>query len=306
MRKLPPLRALHAFEAAARHQSFAAAASELGVTPTAISHQIRQLEEACGVKLFQRRPRPLLLTGAGARLYPSLRDGFDALASAVALLAEEDVQAPLRVTSPSAFASKWLIPQLPKWREENPTIPLEIIGTDAVLDVRAGAADVAIRYARKPPPDFVAYEVFRDMYVPVCSPSLLKRHGPIERAADLLRCPLIHYDWITRDPEAPTWRQWMAVARSIDPDFKPLEKAWDLSFQEELHAIDAVISGQGVAICGDVVVSNELKSGLLVKAHPLSLLGYGFYLVSMPHNPRAPAIEAFSAWMRAIKLTSED
>src|SRR5438445_6907684 len=113
MRKLPSLRALHAFEAAARHHSFAAAANELGVTPTAISHQIRQLEAACSVKLFQRRPRPLLLTSAGARLYPALRNGFDALATAVASLAEEDVQAPLRVTSPSAFASKWLVPQLP-------------------------------------------------------------------------------------------------------------------------------------------------------------------------------------------------
>src|SRR5712664_1051474 len=113
MRKLPPLRALHAFEAAARHLSFGAAAKELGVTPTAISHQIRQLEEACGVKLFQRRPRPLLLTSAGACLYPALRNGFDALASAVALL--EDLQAPLRVTSTNAFASKWLVPQLPKW-----------------------------------------------------------------------------------------------------------------------------------------------------------------------------------------------
>jgi LysR family glycine cleavage system transcriptional activator len=299
MRKLPPLRALHAFEAAARHHSFAAAANELGVTPTAISHQIRQLEEACGVKLFQRRPRPLLLTSSGARLYPALRDGFDALASAVALL-EEEVQAPLRVTSPSAFASKWLVPRLPKWREENPALPLEIIGTDAVLDVRAGEADVAIRYARKPPLDFVAHEVFRDAYIPVCSPRLLERHGPIERAVDLLRLPLIHYDWITNDPDAPTWRQWLDVARSIDPGFKPLDKKWDLSFREELHAIDAVVGGQGVAICSDVVVGNELRRGQLVKAHPLSLPGFGFYLVSMPHHPRAPVIEAFSTWMRAL------
>jgi LysR family transcriptional regulator, glycine cleavage system transcriptional activator len=300
MRKLPPLRALRAFEAAARHHSFSAAANELGVTPTAISHQIRRLEEACGVRLFQRRPRPLLLTSAGVRLYPALRNGFDALASAVALLAEGDVQAPLRVTSPSAFASKWLVPQLPKWREQNPTVPLEIIGTDAVLDVRADAADVAIRYSRKPPPDYVVQEVFRDAYVPVCSPRLIERHGPIERAADLLRFPLIHYDWITRDPEAPTWQQWLSVARSIDPDFRPLEKVWDLSFREELHAIDAVVGGQGVAICSDVVVSNELRNGLLVKAHPLSLPGYGFYIVSMAHSPRAAAIEAFSAWMRAL------
>jgi LysR family transcriptional regulator, glycine cleavage system transcriptional activator len=300
MRKLPPLRALHAFEAAARHHSFAAAANELGVTPTAISHQIRQLEEACGVKLFQRRPRPLLLTSAGARLYPALRNGFDALATAMALLAEEDAQTPLRVTSPNAFASKWLVPRLPKWREENPTAALEIIGTDAVLDVRAGATDVAIRYVRKPPLDLMAHEVFRDTFVPVCSPRLLEQHGPIERAADLLRFPLIHYDWINSDPDAPTWRQWLAVARSIDPDFNPLEKAWDLSFSEELHAIDAVIGGQGVAICSDVVVSNELRSGQLVKAHPLALPGYGFYLVSMPHSPQAPVIEAFSTWMRAI------
>jgi len=310
MRKLPPLRALHAFEAAARHHSFAAAANELGVTPTAISHQIRQLEEACGVKLFQRRPRPLLLTSAGARLYPALRNGFDALATAMTLLAEEDAQTPLRVTSPSAFASKWLVPRLPKWREENPAVALEIIGTDAVLDVRAGATDVAIRYARKPPLDLMAHEVFRDTFVPVCSPGLLEQHGPIERAADLLRFPLIHYDWINSDPDAPTWRQWLAVARSIDPDFNAsekaslekasLDKAWDLSFSEELHAIDAVIGGQGVAICSDVVVSNELRSGQLVKAHPLALPGYGFYLVSMPHSPQAPVIEAFSTWMRAI------
>jgi len=189
---------------------------------------------------------------------------------------------------------------LPEWREENRTIPLEIIGTDAVLDVRADAADVAIRYARKPPLDLLVHEVLRDTYFPVCSPRLLEQYGPIERPADLLRLPLIRYDWINRDPEAPDWRQWLAVARSIDPDVKPLEKVWDLSFREELHAIDAVVGGQGVAICSDVVVSNELRNGLLVKAHSLSLPGYGFYLVSMPQSPRAPVIETFSAWMRAV------
>ena len=145
----------------------------------------------------------------------------------------------------------------------------------------------------------MTHEVFRDVYVPVCSPRLLEPYGPIERAADLVRLPLIHYDWINRDPDAPTWRQWLAVARSIDPDFSPLEKV-NLSFREELHAIDAVVGGQGIAICSDVVVSNELRSGLLVKAHPLSLPGYGIYLVSMVHSPRAPVIEAFSTWMRSI------
>ena len=115
-----------------------------------------------------------------------------------------------------------------------------------------------------------------------------------------LRLPLIHYDWINGDPDAPTWRQWLDVARSIDPGFNAIEKAKDLSFSEELHAIDAVIGGQGVAIVSDLIVSNELRNGQLVKAHPLALPGYGFYLVSMAHNPRAAAIEAFSTWMRGI------
>jgi len=299
MRNLPPLRSLHAFEAAARHGSFKLAAVELGVTSTAISHQIRLLEETCGCQLFQRQPRPLVLTKAGARLFPGLRNGFDVLAGAMAAIAEPDVRAPLRITSPNAFASRWLVPRLSKWREANPTVPLEIIGTDAVLDLRAGAADVAIRYARKPPLDFVAQEVFRDTFFPVCSPGLLASDGrSIRRAADLLRFPLIHFDWMNRDPDAPTWRRWLATARSIDPGLEA-DKAWDLSFREELHAIDAVVAGQGIAICSDVVVSNELRSGVLVKAHPLSLPGYGFYLVSMTHTPRTPDIEAFSTWLRA-------
>lgn len=300
MRKLPPLRSLHAFEAAARHGSFKAAAAELSVTPTAISHQIRLLEDTCGRQLFQRQPRPLELTPAGARLFPAVRNGFDVLAGAIAALAEPGVQKPLRVTSPSAFASRWIVPRLPRWREANPTVPLEIIGTDAVLDLRSGAADVAIRYARQPPLDLAAREIFRDTFFPVCSPALLANDGgAIQRISDLLRFPLIHFDWMSRDPDAPNWRQWLAVARSIDPDLDA-DKAWDLSFREEIHAIDAVVAGQGVAICSDIVVSRELSNGALVKAHPLSLPGYGFYVVSMPHSPMAATIELFSTWMRSV------
>jgi LysR family glycine cleavage system transcriptional activator len=298
MTSRPPLRALHAFEAAARHGSFKAAAVELGVTPTAISHQVRLLEAMCGRTLFRRRPRPLALTSAGARLFPIVRSGFDLLAGAVAAAAEPDAHAPLRVTSPNAFASRWLVPRLPRWREANPAVPLEIIGTDAILDLRAGAADVAIRYARRPPAGLA--EVCRDAFFPVCSPRLLAGDGrAIERAADLLRYPLIHFDWMNRDPDAPTWSRWLATARSIDPELPP-DKAWDLSFREELHAIDAVVAGQGIAICSDVVVGLELETGALVKAHPLSLPGYGFYIVWRDHGPRSAVIESFLAWMRSV------
>jgi LysR family glycine cleavage system transcriptional activator len=301
MRKLPPLGSLRAFEAAARHMSFRGAADELGVTPTAISHQIRTLEEICGQPLFRRRPRPLELTRAGERLFPVMRSGFDTFANAIAAASPRTSHPRLRVTSPNAFASRWLVPRLPKWREAYPKIPLEIIGTDAVLDLRAGQADIAIRYARRMPLELAGKEIFRDTFYPVCSPQLLARERRrIERAVDLLQYPLIHFDWMNRDRDAPTWSRWLATARSVDPTIPDTNKEWELSFREELHAIDAVTAGQGIAMFSDIVVSRELKSGTLVRAHDLSLPGYGFYVVHVPDHPEQPSIEAFSAWLRAV------
>ena len=124
-------------------------------------------------------------------------------------------------------------------------------------------------------------------------------NNAIKCAADLLQYPLIHFDWMKRDPDTPTWSRWLAIARSIDANLPDVNKAWDLSFREELHAIDAVMAGQGIAICSDIVVSRELRSGALKKAHDLSLPGYGFYIVHMPHHSRATTIEAFSAWIRS-------
>ena len=301
MRKLPPLGSLRAFEAAARHMSFREAANELGVTPTAISHQIRILEDICGQPLFRRRPRPLELTSAGERLFPVIRSGFDMFASAIAAASPRVAHKRLRMTSPNAFASRWLVPRLPKWRDVYPRFHWKLSG-HSILDLRAGEADIAIRYARHMPLDLSGKEIFRDTYFPVCSPELLARETRrIERAADLLHYPLIHLDWMNRDRDAPTWSRWLATARSIDPSIPETNKAWDLSFREELHAIDAVAAGQGIAMLSDVVVGRELKSGVLVKAHDLSLPGYGFYVVHVANHPEQPSIEAFSTWLRLVK-----
>ncbi len=127
--RLPSLTALRAFEAAARRGSFQAAAAELAVTPTAISHQIRELETACGTALFQRRPRPVSLTPAGARLYPVLQASFDAVEAGVAALREAEERRPLRVTTTNAFAHRWLVPRLPLWRAAHRGRALEVIGT---------------------------------------------------------------------------------------------------------------------------------------------------------------------------------
>src|SRR5262249_51995726 len=146
----------------ARHLSFKMAAAELGVTPTAISHQIRLLEYHCGRSLFRRRPRPLALTQAGARLFPVVRDGLEAFAAAIAAVKRDRDKQPLRVTTTNAFASRWLVPRLPRWRKSRPDTPLDVIGTDSVLDLAVGDADVAIRYARARPKDAIAEEFLRD------------------------------------------------------------------------------------------------------------------------------------------------
>src|SRR5215475_5962831 len=139
--------------------SFQAAAAELAVTPTAISHQIRELETACGTALFRRRPRPLCLTPAGALLYPILRASFDAAAAGIAALRDAGERGPVRITTTNAFAHRWLVPRLPLWRAAFPGCALEVIGTDAVVDLWAGQADIAIRYARTEPPGLLSREI---------------------------------------------------------------------------------------------------------------------------------------------------
>ncbi|HTR06516.1 MAG TPA: LysR substrate-binding domain-containing protein [Paraburkholderia sp.] len=306
MRKLPPLRSLQAFEAVARHRSFKDAADELNVTPTALSHQIRTLEEACGRQLFARRPRPIRLTDAGQLLYPALRRGFDSFADALFTVAEMGSTRALRITSPNAFTSRWLVPRLSLWHESHRDIPLQIIGTDAVLDLEAGEADVAIRYARSPPKGLVCKEIARDAFFPVASPGLLgtEKPCPIE-AIDLLRFPLIHYEWTNGDPDAPSWSRWFSASGVPVAAFTSLRNRRDLSFREELHAIDAVLAGQGIALCSAIVLERALLSGALVTVHPFALPGYGFYVAHLAEHARSSAVRAFVQWVVCARRTEE-
>ncbi|KXU84476.1 LysR family transcriptional regulator [Paraburkholderia monticola] len=298
MRKLPPLRSLQAFEAIARHRSFKDAAQELNVTPTALSHQIRTLEAACGRQLFARRPRPIRLTAAGQLLYPALRRGFDSFADALSMVAEMGGTSALRITSPNAFASRWLVPRLSLWHESHRDIPLQIIGTDAVLDLDAGEADVAIRYAHSAPKGLVSREIARDAFYPVASPGLLGTDNALPIAAlDLLRFPLIHYEWTNGDPEAPCWPRWFSASGVPVSASTPLRSKRDLSFREELHAIDAVLAGQGIALCSDIVLEQALLSGALMKVHPFALPGYGFYVAHLAEHARSSAVHAFVQWL---------
>ena len=302
MRKLPSLTALRAFEAAARHLSFKAAGAELNLTPTAISHQIRLLEEFCDRPLFRRRPRPLMLTGVGARLFPVIKNGLDDFASALAEAKEEHQSLPLRVTTTNAFAALWLVPRLASWRSEHPQQALEIIGTDSVVDLRGGEADVAIRYMMAPPPGFESEELLRDRFWPVCSPKLLSAVGkPIRRPSDLVHYALIETFDPDTQPEAPIWRRWIAAARTTDGGVASIGESGGLKFREELHAIEAIIAGQGVGMCSDVLVARELANGELIKVSDLALPGLGFYVVRLAHHPRRALIETFANWLRSVR-----
>ena len=300
MRSLPPLAQLRAFEAAARHLSFKAAANELAVTPTAISHQIRSLEQICGLSLFRRRPRPMILTEAGARLYPTIRDGLDAFAAAVSAIQEDSDQTPLKITTTNAFASRWLVPRLPLWRAAYPSVRLEVIGTDSVLDLRSGECDLAIRYVGTAPQDLIAHELFRDTFMPVCSPDLLPGGKPIENLDDLRRYTLIHWYWSPLDTRPPTWRRWLELARSVNTAAPEMEGIDQLTFREELHAIDAVIAGQGIAIFSDVLVAQELGTGALIQAVDLTLPGLSYYLVYLSDHPRKAIIDDFASWACSV------
>lgn len=301
MEKLPPLVELRAFDAAARHLSFKKAAEELRVTPTAISHQIRLLERYCGCALFRRRPRPLALTDAGGRLFPAIRGGLETFAAAIAAIRPEGEQA-LRVTTTNAFASRWLVPRLPGWAKLYPRMPLEVIGTDSVLDLHAGDGDVAIRYAtgRAVPTDGIAEELLRDVFWPVCSPRL-RSSGRLKKPADLKKHVLVHCYWQPSDRDPPTWHKWLAAAGRKWRDISEFKDMQHLSFREELHAIEAVIAGQGIGIFSDVLVAPELAAGTLVKAFDLSLPGYGFYVVRRAGHPREKTIQTFSAWVQSVR-----
>jgi LysR family transcriptional regulator, glycine cleavage system transcriptional activator len=301
VRKLPPLTALRAFEAAARHLSFKAAADEVSLTPSAISHEVRRLEDILGCSLFRRRPRPLALTEAGAALFPVIRDGLDAFAAAAARVRDGAAHQKLRVTTTNAFAGRWLVPRLPLWRQAYPEIALEVIGTDTVIDLAAGNADVAIRYAFAPPSGLASSELLRDRFWPVASPKLLADGKAIRRPSDLAGYPFVHAWWPDTNPHAPTWQRWLSMAQQIDARVLLDRSASGLTFSEELHAIDAVIAGQGIGLFSDVLVAHELATGELVRLIDLALPGFGFYFAHTPDHPRQTIVDAFAEWLRSVR-----
>lgn len=290
MRRLPPLGSLRAFEAAARRLSFKVAAAELGVTPTAVSHQIRQLEERFGRPLFRRAVRRVELTEAGAELYPELRAAFDRMAEAVARAEAKPRRQVATLSATVAFTAKLLVPKAALFARMHPGWDLRLHAADGPVDLGAGEADAAIRYGLGRRPGLAEIPLMRDRFAPVASPRL-----NLKEPRDLAGAVLLHFDWQPNAPATiPSWNAWAQAAgvSGFDPRA-------GVAFNDEASAIQAAIAGQGVALLSLVLVADELASGVLEQPFGPVIEGWRYDLVYPDDMADRPAVAALKSWIDA-------
>lgn len=287
-RRSLPLSALRAFEAAARLGSFKAAAEELAVTPTAVSHQIRGLEQQLGAAFFERQVRRVVLTEAGMQLYPVLRDGFDAIQAALERLAQVRKRPQVVISATNAFTAKWLLPRMTDFRRHLPGIDLQLQATDETVDLRSTAVDIAIRYGRGPYPGLTVEPLFSDHFAPVANPRL-----GVRTVQDLARWPLIYFAWRRQQPQNPTWERWFATA-----GLKQRAPSGELRFSDEGHAIQAAVAGQGIALVSQALVAEELASGHLHQPFGPGIAGHTYSLAITPERELSPSAHAVVAWLK--------
>jgi LysR family glycine cleavage system transcriptional activator len=293
-RRLPPLAALRAFEAAARLLSFKRAAAELAVTPTAISHQIRQLEQGLGTALFQRRTRQVVLTEAGRALHPDLVRAFDLMGQAVDKARRGPRRQVATLSATLAFTAKLLVPRAAAFPLRNPGWDLRLHASDDPVDLGGGEADAAIRYGLGRYPGLATLPLITDCFAPMASPRL----GPLT-PADLQRLSLIHFEWGAQATKisVPTWRAWIERAAAAGFDVAGLDPEGGITFNDENSAIQAAIAGQGVALLSTALVAAELKAGLLMRPFGPALDGLRFDFVHAAGQEDRPAILALRRWI---------
>jgi LysR family glycine cleavage system transcriptional activator len=276
--RLPALDALRVFEAAARHASFTKAANEMCVTQAAVSHRIQALEVELGVVLFRRLTRRLELTAEGERLALGVRDALERIARTVGELDRRADSGPLKVSMLPSFASRWMIPRLPRFQAEHPEILVQINAEDHSVDLWAGhGADLAIRYGRGHYPGLSTIPLMPDSIAPVCSPAFLAVHGPVASVDDLLDLPLLHDTDAEQDDSGSGWRSWLTHvgAPSDDPRLAGGPRLSHAHF-----VIEAALLGQGVAMARTSLVAEDLAAGRLVRPLPqIAATVYRYYLV---------------------------
>ena len=289
---LPPLNALRAFEAIARHLSFAKAADELHVTPAALSHQIRALEEQLGLPLFHRRTRAIELTDAGRLIYPGLHAGFQSVRGAMAQLDRSRDSNVLVISATPGLVAKWLMPRLWRFLHAHPDIDARVSAAMKVADFAAEDVDVAIRLSKGDHPGLHVEKLFDDSLLPLCSPRLVEQG--LRSAADLPRFPLIHYDIQMSMRAPPQWADWFAVA-GLQGD-----ATRGLTVNVADHALDAAVAGAGVSLSFKLIASDDVHSGRLVSPFGPELpLASGYHFVCPKGHEKRPHVRAFRDWLFA-------
>jgi LysR family transcriptional regulator, glycine cleavage system transcriptional activator len=291
---LPPLGALRAFEAAARHMSFSRAAAELHVTPAAVSHQIHTLEQDLGVKLFHRLNRSIELTASAQVLLPGLSEAFAGIQSSVVRLRAHNDTGTLTVTASPSFAAKWLVLRLHRFQEQCPQIDVRISATDDVVDLGKGDFDLAIRYGTGNYPGLAVELLLKNEVFPACSPQLLAAGPPLRTPQDLSAHALIHDQAIERDPLVPTWPMWLKAA-----GVKDVPATSGLRFNNIHLALDAAIAGHGVVLAYSAIAAADLAAGRLVRLFSLALPDqFAYYIVTASGALERPKVKAFRNWLR--------
>ena len=288
--RLPPLTALRAFEAAARHMSFSKAAEELFVTPAALSYQIKQLEEHLGVPLFHRLNRAVELTDAGRALQPGVAEGFASLRQAVRQVAKLRNQNELTITAGPAFTAKWLAPRFFRFADRHPELELRFVATLRSLDFHRDGVDAAIRFGVADPPDLYSEVLAEEWLTPVVAPGLAHQ---VEETGSLAGVQLLHDESVEAISPAPNWRRWAELTG--------MEIDWEhgAHFSNADHSIDVALEGGGVALGRIVLVQRYMESGRLIAPFKTAMWAGAQYRFVCPKGDESnQRICTLLSWLR--------
>jgi DNA-binding transcriptional LysR family regulator len=284
-RLLPPLNALRAFDATARHNSFTGAAAELRVSHAAISRHVRQLEARLGVALFRKLGRGVTLSDDGAAYLEQVAKAFDIISDATASIAKTPASLSVSVSAEPIIAARWLVPRLVNFQRAHPDVEVVIDATASLANLERDEADLAIRYGRGNWPRLTQDLITDAKLYAVGSPKLLGRRRTAPTPVDLASLPLLHED------RGDMWRRWFIAAGA--PKVAPAAGA-HMSYT---LTIEAAIAGQGLALVHDVLVQDELTSRRLVKVSDVALEDGSYWLVFVDRALRRKPVAAFRDWI---------
>ena len=295
-RQLPPLNSLRAFEAAARHMSFTKAAEELHVTPAAVSHQVKALEDQLGTVLFRRLTRGLALTHEGRAYLPGLTDGLDRLSKATDRVRWRGLAGTLKVSVIPSFGLRWLVPRLGDFRRRYPEIDVVVFAQMESVDFTRSDVDVGIRYGRGRYPGLRTELLMAEELFPVCSPVLANGPCPIREMAHLRHHTLLHDADVHDDGPWVGWPAWLKWAGLDD-----IDPARGLFFSDTAQILAAALDGLGVAIGRSALLGDDLRAGRLVQLFQTRRPApFSYYVVTPEAMAERPRIAAFLAWLREM------